>query len=254
MQAEDPQDELDPSGTGRLPSGRHGLPRDLVVRSQRERMIEAMITVVADKGYAETTVADIISSAGVSRATFYEQFSDKEDCFLAAYGTVMERMLDYVVEGFTERRSGDWVDQLRGGIGALLTYLATNPVAARVGIVEGFGAGARARDRYQQAISSFFPFTDAAREAAGDGPRIPGKTARLAVGGISTLMFNEAASGRAAELPNRLPEMVCLVVSLYLGREQGLKAMEETTIQLEEARAGEVNGAISGQTRPEIGR
>jgi len=99
-----PQDqeieELDPFGTGKLPSGRHGLPRDVVVRSQRERMVEAMIGVVAEKGYTDATVADIISTAGVSRATFYEQFADKEDCFIAAYGAVMERMLTFVAEGF----------------------------------------------------------------------------------------------------------------------------------------------------------
>jgi len=61
------QEELDPFGTGKLPSGRHGLSREVVVRSQRERMVESMIAVVAMKGYTETTVADIISNAGVSR-------------------------------------------------------------------------------------------------------------------------------------------------------------------------------------------
>ena len=134
------QYELDPFGTRKLPSGRHGLPREVVVRSQRERMVEAMIGVVAEKGYTEATVADIISTAGVSRATFYEQFADKEDCFVAAYGTVMERMLTFVADGFSKDGSDDWVVQIRGGMGALLTFLAENPVAARVGIVEGFAA------------------------------------------------------------------------------------------------------------------
>lgn len=112
------QEDLDPFGNGKLPSGRHGLSREVVVRSQRERMVEAMISVVAMKGYTETTVADIISTAGVSRATFYEQFADKEDCFIAAYGTVMERMLAFVAEGFSIDRSDDWVTQIRGGVGA----------------------------------------------------------------------------------------------------------------------------------------
>ncbi|MCO5314689.1 MAG: TetR/AcrR family transcriptional regulator [Solirubrobacterales bacterium] len=245
MESADHQEELDPFGTGKLPSGRHGLPREAVVRSQRERMVEAMITVVANKGYAETTVADIISAAGVSRATFYEQFTDKEDCFIAAYGTVMGRMLEYVAEGFTERRSGEWIDQIRGAIGALLTYFATNPVAARVGIVEGFGAGARARDRYQQAVSSFFPFMDAARAGSPDPERIPPKTARMGVGALSTLMFDEAAAGRADELPARLPEMVYMVVSLYLGREKAREAMKETTRQLEEARVVKATASTS---------
>lgn len=251
MEPEDPEDELDPFGTGKLPSGRHGLPRDLVVRSQRERMVEAMITVAADKGYADTTVADIISSAGVSRATFYEQFSDKEDCFIAAYGTVMERMLDYVAEGFARQRSPDWVSRIRGGIGSLLTYLSINPVAARVGIVEGFGAGARARDRYQQAVSSFFPFLDEARELADDPEAIPPKTARLVVGGVSTLMFNEAAAGRAEHLIQRLPEMMYLAVAPYLGRGHAAEAMEEAALLVSEAAARWAEPPAARQPGPE---
>lgn len=217
------------NGRGRLPSGRHGLPRDTIVRSQRERMIEAMIDVVSEKGFVEATVADVISAAGVSRATFYEQFADKEDCFLAAYGTVMDRMLGYVARGFTETQADDWIGRVRGGLSALLAYLATNSVAVRVGIVEGFGAGARVRDRYQQAVSSFFPFLEEGRDVAPDPGRIPPKTARLMVGGLSTLMFNEGSAGRAAELPACLPEMIYLVVAAYLGRQEAVKAMEETT-------------------------
>ena len=230
MPQEQQQEDFDPFGTGKLPSGRHGLPRDVVVRSQRERMVEAMIGVVTEKGYAEATVADIISTAGVSRATFYEQFTDKEDCFVAAYGTVMERMLNFVAEGFSGGGSNDWVDQIRGGIGALLTYLAENPVAARVGIVEGFGAGARARDRYQQAVSSFFPFLDSARNLVDDPDRIPSQVARVVVGGVSALMFNEASNGRAAALPKLLPDMMYLAVTPYFGHEQGVEAMNGTVV------------------------
>lgn len=225
-----PQEDLDPFGTGKLPSGRHGLPREVVVRSQRERMVESMIAVVALKGYTEATVADIIANAGVSRATFYEQFADKEDCFIAAYGTVMERMLTFVAEGFALGESDDWIVQIRGGVRNLLVYLAQNPVAARVGIVEGFGAGARARDRYQQAVSSFFPFLDAGRSLTPSPDRIPAHAARVIVGGVSALMFNEASAGRAESLPKLLPEMMYLVVVPYLGHERAMQAMQETEI------------------------
>jgi AcrR family transcriptional regulator len=213
---------------GRLPSGRHGLSRDAVVKSQRERMVDAMVAVVADKGYAETTVADIISTAGVSRATFYEQFADKEDCFLAAYGSVMDEMLACVAEGFASNPSGDWVGQARGAIGSLLDYLSRNPIAARVGIVEGFGAGPRARTRYQEAVSAFFPFLDAARNHLDEPDRIPGQTARVIVGGVSALMFAEASSGNARHLPEVLPEMMYLAVVPYFGHEAAMAAMRET--------------------------
>ncbi|HNE78728.1 MAG TPA: hypothetical protein PLD65_11365, partial [Solirubrobacterales bacterium] len=160
----------------------------------------------------------------------YEQFADKEDCFIAAYGTVMERMLTFVADGFAQGSSDDWVVQIRGGIGALLTYLAENPVAARVGIVEGFGAGPRARDRYQQAVSSFFPFLDSARNMVDEPDRIPTQVARVIVGGVSALMFNEASNGRASDLPKLLPEMMYLAVTPYFGHDRGIEAMEETKV------------------------
>jgi AcrR family transcriptional regulator len=215
----------------KLPSGRHGLPRDVVVNSQRERMVEAMIQVVAEQGLAETTVADIIATAGVSRATFYEQFDDKEDCFVAAYATVMERMLAFVAEGFASDDSDDWIERLRGGIRSLLRYLARNPVAVRVGIVEGFGAGPRAREQYQRAVSAFFPFLDAGREVIDHPERVPGETARVIVGGISALIFNEAAAGSAKRLPELLPEMIYLAVVPFKGHEAAMKAMLETGVQ-----------------------
>ncbi len=220
----------EPQLTGKLPSGRHGLAREVVVGSQRQRMVDAMVAVVAEKGYSESTVADIISTAGVSRATFYEQFTDKEDCFVAAYGQVMEEMLSNVAEGFTADGSDDWVGHVRGALRSVLTYLSRNPVAARVGIVEGFGAGARARDRYQEAVSAFFPFLDAGRELVDEPDRIPPQAARVIVGGVSAIMFAEASSGNARNLPSVLPEVMYLAVVPYLGHEAALRAKSETEL------------------------
>src|ERR687887_842834 len=85
MRMEPPVVEVWPGPREPLPRGPHGLPRDVVVKSQRSRMLGALVEVVAEKGYAATTVADIIGRAGVSRTTFYQQFKDKEDCFLVAH-------------------------------------------------------------------------------------------------------------------------------------------------------------------------
>ena len=74
----------DETGRRTLPRGRHAATREIVWTSQRERLLEAMAGVVADKGYARVAVADVIDHAGVSRKTFYEHFANKEACFLAA--------------------------------------------------------------------------------------------------------------------------------------------------------------------------
>jgi AcrR family transcriptional regulator len=76
---------VQPDATDRLPRGPHGLTREEVQASQRQRLLDAVLDVVGEYGYAAATVADITTAAGVSRTTFYEQFRNKLDAFLTAY-------------------------------------------------------------------------------------------------------------------------------------------------------------------------
>ena len=188
-----------------------------------------MVDSVSSSSYADTTVADVIEVAGVSRATFYEHFRDKEDCFIAAYTTVMQGMLGAVAGGFAsiDADSG-WVERLRLAIGSLFGFIGSNPVAARVGIVEAFGAGSEARNHYQESVSAFFPFLDEGRNETPDGDRIPPETARLVVGGISALMYKRASEGEADRLGEDLPTAVYLATVPYLGGEAALEAMNQT--------------------------
>lgn len=235
MTTEGPEDGQDgaPSGTKagprRLPGGRHGLSREAVRQSQRDRMVEAMVDSVASSSYAETTVADVIGQAGVSRATFYEHFRDKEDCFIAAYTNVMQGMLGAVAGAFASfEPETPWVDRVRVALGALFGFIGSNPVAARVGIVEAFGAGSEARNHYQEAVSAFFPFLDEGRQVSPEGDRIPPETARIVVGGISALMYRRASEGEAELLGDDLPAAVYLATVPYLGHEAALEAMHGT--------------------------
>ncbi len=92
----------------RPPRGRHRLPPEVIARSQRERLLEAAVRVVAEKGYGPTTVADLTREAGISRTTFYAMFDDKEGCFLAAY----DGIVDALVRRIDRRLRG------RGGVAA----------------------------------------------------------------------------------------------------------------------------------------
>src|SRR3954449_5882078 len=91
-----------------LPKGRHGLSRAFIAHNQRERLLDAIANVVAEKGYAATRVADITDYAGVSRKTFYELFTDKEDCFLAAYDAITALLMDRMARGLTEVIEDSW--------------------------------------------------------------------------------------------------------------------------------------------------
>jgi AcrR family transcriptional regulator len=141
----------------RLPRGSHGLDREVVEASQRARLLEAVGRAVAERGYAGATIDDVVRRAGVSKKTFYDHFSDKEDCFLAAYEAASEELLLRVVEA--RGRHDDWEERTRAGIVAYLRWLAADPALARVFLIEVAAAGPRAlerrerlRDRYAELI------------------------------------------------------------------------------------------------------
>ena len=87
-----------------LPRGRHGIPREEVLASQRGRMLVAMTEAVAERGFAKVTVADVIRRAGVSRETFYQHFSDKDDAFLAALDGAAQLLAGRLVDVIGGRR------------------------------------------------------------------------------------------------------------------------------------------------------
>jgi AcrR family transcriptional regulator len=164
--------EATPDIPRRLPRGTHGLDPSLVAASQRTRLLEAVGRTVADKGYAATTIEDIVRGAGVSKKTFYEHFADKLDCFLAAYEAASDELLEHV-RGAQEAAAGDgatqpstslegsdpshWLARTKAGIHAYLRWLAAEPALARVFLIEVAAAGPdalerreRLRDRYAE--------------------------------------------------------------------------------------------------------
>ena len=144
-----------PSTTNRLPSGRHGLTREAVVTSQRTRLIDAMAQIVAEKGYPATTVADVVECAGVSRRTFYEQFDDKEACFLAAYDAGLAAVLGRVSEAVEVNPTAGWRERARLGVEAFLALLASEPAFAQALQVEILTAGPAALDRRTGMLAMF---------------------------------------------------------------------------------------------------
>lgn len=121
----------------------------------RDRMLLAMTQAVADKGYVATTVADVVRIAGVSRRTYYEEFEDKEHCFLEAYragaGTVMEE----IIATLQEFPGEDWRARVEVGVEAFTRVLASQPALARVFFVDVLGAGPAAVEERQRVFEMF---------------------------------------------------------------------------------------------------
>lgn len=185
-----------------LPRGRHKLTRDQVIGAQRDRMLRGMADAVAERGYAATTVADVLRRGGVSRETFYEQFSGKQDCFLATLDRSAELLLMVIGSQF-EGTDGEPFDRFDRGLRTYLAALAAESTVAKVVLLESLAAGEPARlrrfelqERFTAAVAANFT-EDQAWQRLPD----PVFASRTLVGGISSMVTSTLAAGRPADLP-----------------------------------------------------
>jgi AcrR family transcriptional regulator len=170
--------------------------------SQRPRILDAITELVAARGYAGTTVKEIAGLAGVSLSTFYEHFADKEQCFLAAYDQVADRLFEAIVAE-TRRATGPW-DALGDGIDAYFTWFAEHPSAGATFVVAVHTAGPAALER-RGAIHERF------RELVGLAPReagvkgLPSAAIEAVTYTIDAMTHEYVRQRRAHDLPELIP-------------------------------------------------
>jgi AcrR family transcriptional regulator len=210
--------EATPDIPRRLPRGTHGLDRSLVAASQRTRLLEATGRAVADKGYAATTIEDIVRGAGVSKKTFYEHFSDKLDCFLAAYEAASDELFEHVraaQEGAdpSDGAAHAWLARTRAGIHAYLRWLAAEPALARVFLIEVAAAGPEALERRERLRDRY---AERMRELQ-VANSVPDEIFHAVVAGADDLVVRRLREGK--DLLELEPILLYLQVSLLAGPE-----------------------------------
>lgn len=209
-------DDLAPA----LPRGPHGLSRAAVEQSQRERLLQATTEAVAERGYVKTAVADILARAGVSRATFYQQFRDKEDCFHAAYRANADLMAAVMAAELERVRAGNEPDpivRLDRVLGIYLQALRDAPALARVFLVEVYAAGPGA---IEQRRASLEHFVDIVAETHRGETGVLGTRARqrfaaeALVGAVSSMVTNMVGVGETDRLPELRKPMIQLAAQI----------------------------------------
>jgi AcrR family transcriptional regulator len=176
-----------------------------------------MVRVAAAKGYEEATVDDVIALAGVPRETFDENFDDKASCFLEAYDAVIDVLVAHVSTAFETASDEPWPERIVASLQALVELLSAESDIARMAIVEVTASGDDARARYRGALARFTPFLEEGREYSDQGEELPPDTARFAIGGATSMIFDEIRGGRGPELTRILPDLVFAVLMPYLG-------------------------------------
>jgi AcrR family transcriptional regulator len=198
----------------RLPRGRHGLPRELVTRSQRERLLAAVVRATVDNGYETTTVGDILGEAGVGRESFYELFDDKRACMLEAHAILIDHLEERVRDAYL--RPGDWTDRVRAALATTLEWFASDPAAARFTLIELAAVGPASRARFRRDFNRFIELLDEGLDRSAPAPAVPRATS-LAVGAGLARVYEEVLLGRAARLPSLLPELTYEVLVPFIG-------------------------------------
>lgn len=190
-----------------LPRGPHNLSRQEVEQSQRDRILWSMAEVSAEQGYANVSVADVIRRAGVSRATFYQLFRDKEECFSAAYEALADLITSTLAAEFvklsadesknppTAQRAVDILDRL---LGLLFRFITDAPSLARTFFVEVTAVSPQAVQRRKVAIDHFVDLiTDVVRRESGSvlPPEQQRVMIELLVGGTSWMITDCIVAG-----------------------------------------------------------
>jgi AcrR family transcriptional regulator len=242
------------SGRGRAPSEQtappgltpdgNGLGRESVAEIQRARLLTAMVEVTAERGAGNVTVAHVVARSGVSRRTFYEQFEDREDCFLAAFEDGIARLAAAILPAYergARRTHGTdgaqsthgWRERIRAGLVALLSVLESDPALARLVVVESLAAGPKAIERRARVAGRLVAAVDEGRGEGKGGSVLAPLTAEGVVGGVLAVLherLEESRRGRAepprvAELTNPLMSMIVLP---YLGPAAARKELERS--------------------------
>lgn len=209
--------------TGRLPPGRHGLPRHFVVHSQRERLLQAVAEAVSAHGYASTTIGHIVQAAEVSRRTFYEHFTDKEAALLASYDAAVEQLVNVLIDAFEQPDA--WRDRVRAAMDAFLAALTAEPAFTRLAFVEVPAATAASRARHRATVRTFLRSLEQSRPPTPQSP--PEITLPVLGAGIHEMVQTVVTDGRLADLPKLRPQLMYLLVLPYYGPQEAQREMDE---------------------------
>lgn len=188
---------------------------------ERQRLLDAFVAVVAERGYDETSVAAVAEGAGVDEAAFHRHFSDREDCFVAAWEKLTEL---YMAEVFAAYRSKDtWREQMRAVGLALVQYLVEHPQQAR--ILTASPPGPRAWAILDRNIQAFAELIDLGRQEMDDPDALTRATAEGLAGAIHEQLIQHVHRGKAEAMPTMVGPVMYMVVRPYLGDEAALEEL-----------------------------
>jgi AcrR family transcriptional regulator len=200
-----------------VPRGRHAPPLEVRLTVQRQRLLEAAAEVFAQRGYADASAEAISREAGMSKATFYEHFSNKEEAILALFDEAGQLVLQRVAEAYAEAKPEPG-ERVRAGVRAFVSAIADHPAASQTLLSEIIGAGPRAVERRDAMMDAFARTIDQENQHAHENygtPRLQSfEDAYAIVGAISELASRHVRLGQPADVRELEPVFERLILGL----------------------------------------
>jgi AcrR family transcriptional regulator/DNA-binding MarR family transcriptional regulator len=208
------------AANGRIRMRRPGTPGPrgggvYVMELQRARLLDAAFAVVSEDGYKRMTARRVSGRAGVSNKTFYDLFSDREDCFLAAFNHAVEELAAVMLPAW--EGESEWAAGIRAGLGALLGFLDREPALRQLLFVEALGAGPRVLARRVQVLEVLQGAVDQGRAGAKAGRELPPLTAEGIVGAAFSVIHTRLLEKRPEPLMGLLNPLMAMIVLPYRG-------------------------------------
>jgi AcrR family transcriptional regulator len=220
---------------------------------QRARLLSAAARVVAELGYGGMSVARVCAGAGVSRRTFYEQFEDREHCFLALFDDALARATLFAQAAVVE--GSGWRERVRAGLCALLLFVSEEPALGSLLVVEALGGGPKVLERRAQTLDVLRGIVDEGRAQARVGQKPPPLTAEGVVGAVLSVLHarllerdtadpatngSSRASSSSSSLIGLLNPLMGMIVLPYLGRAAAARELARAVPR----RPARVSGAL----------
>ncbi len=190
-------------------------PRVQVEEIQRSRLLAAAAATFDELGYEQTSVQRITDRARVSRRTFYELFGNREECLVALLDEAVERVRRDLAAAGLGRLA--WRERVRGGLWAILSFLDSEPVLARICVVQALHGGPRALERRERVLARLAAILDEGRREGPRGAECTLVTAEGLVGGALGVVYARLRSGEGRPLTGLLDELMGMIALQYLG-------------------------------------
>ncbi len=192
-----------------------GVSHTQIVEIQRSRLLAAAVKAIDELGYADTTVSDVTHRARVSRRTFYELFSNREECLIAVLEDVVALIVGEVARAGVEGLP--WRERVRTGLWAILSFLDREPMLARVCVIQALRGGPEVLKRRDEILAGLATVVDEGRNEGARGERCTPLTAEGVVGAAFAIVYARLLRGERKPLVDLLGELTGMIVLPYMG-------------------------------------